>query len=143
MGYKTEQEMKNFKFRIWMREEKNFIHFERLIDICSRFGDEHVKNRDYLTEVLSEPQLWTGIQDKNRKDVYQGDIVVCELLKGEVTYQEEEGAFFIDHHTYLYAAIFSENRIQMEGDTVTIKKKKVIEVIGNIYENPELREENE
>lgn len=68
---------------------------------------------------------FTGLKDKNGVEIYEGDILSDEnLTKGIVKYDNYEAAFLVD---------FSKNDIHNLIDVDTWA-----EVIGNIYENPEL-----
>lgn len=76
----------------------------------------------------------TGLKDKNGKLIYEGDIVNiwCKNLTknqiSEVKFCEERAAFTFDYFTDY-------------GNIVPCTMEKTeIEVIGNIYENPELLE---
>lgn len=85
----------------------------------------------YFTEVTSDTVgQYTGIKDKNGKEIYEGDVIVVGDAKGVVKYREEYARFDVE-------GIYPSNCWFMMGIE---EEWDNIEVIGNIYENPELKE---
>ena len=69
-------------------------------------------------------ELYTGLKDKNGKEIYEGDIVVDEYMeRGYVHYADDEACYLITFNS---------------GDVSQFILDKESEVIGNIHENPEL-----
>jgi uncharacterized phage protein (TIGR01671 family) len=71
---------------------------------------------------------FTGLHDRNGKEVYEGDII--RNHEGDVA----EVKYVIEHATYMARLV---NPHQYHYIT-TDGKLKICEVIGNIYEHPEL-----
>ena len=86
---------------------------------------------------------YTGLKDKNGKEIYEGDIVKVKLYKGE------EEKYFIGKVEYFGSNFIvdadnnSEYHIyDLDGFGIDYRYKlEDCEVIGNIYDNPELLEE--
>ena len=86
------------------------------------------KEFEYFT--MHDDPIWqqyTGLHDKNGKEIYEGDVVNAkdyEVLPYKVIF--EDGAYCLDR---------PHNGIELSLTSVELYN---IEVIGNIYENPEL-----
>lgn len=75
----------------------------------------------------------TGLKDKNGKEVFEGDVVDC---KGRKAIIEWHGSFA----SFIYRFIDESQERKTKWDPLFLAYLK-FEVIGNIYENPELLEE--
>lgn len=80
----------------------------------------------YHVDVNSVGQF-TGKNDKNRKEIYEGDILRNESCKGVVSYRN--GAFVLD--------------LGKSCGCVYLFCLDSLLVVGNIYDNPELLKQNE
>ena len=126
--------MRNIKFRAWDKLNKNWFNpsntndgagltFDGEIAFCSQsqFGYIDPKNKNRFIV-----QQFTGLLDKNGREIYEGDIVIHEnpystsvtKEQGEIIF--DKGAFWLRNESG-----------DWYFDTSPI-------VIGNIFENPEL-----
>lgn len=85
--------------------------------------------------------LYTGLTDKNGKKIYEGDIVRVNLFgkvyyTGKIVYSDKNAAF--EFLQYVLVGIYSGKAAGHEK--MSAYDKSQIEVIGNIYDNPELLE---
>lgn len=125
--------MREIKFRAWIKKAKEMVPVtEILFDFnrknifrCTpRFGFD---NTEDSYAVLMQ---FTGLFDKNGKEIYEGDVVSAWSTGvktiGEVK-QRNDGMWFI------YPPLWHFNPNSKGRDDV--------EIIGNIYENPELLKE--
>lgn len=102
------------------------------------------KDKSYWTEVEEESvEEFTGLYDRKGREIYEGDIVKTQLDNepfGTVTWHEH-GYFFIDT-TYGHWSPFDEYApLGKIMDTFIDDKKIQVEIIGNVYDNPELLKE--
>lgn len=112
--------MREIKFRAWDKELKKWSD-KPLTDTVIEIN----LNTDYVWS------QFTGKYDIRGKEIYEGDIVRFqrregEFYIGEISYIEEYGAYFVIHSGISDNQLYAFSRY---------------EVVGNIFENPELLED--
>ena len=113
---------REIKFRGWSYDEKEWMN-PATIEVWDKTG---VLKAFYGGEYVIEQ--WTGLKDKNDKEISEGDIIKSEYYDkpaGFVAYNEKTGGYQIDG---------------LDGAPVTCFNfgASPYVVIGNIHENPEL-----
>ena len=91
---------------------------------------------------------FTGLLDKDGKEIYEGDIVLNKEIGGYgmeyvgvVRYYEEDCRFGIDTTTtnkFTKRLLFTDGECSFNDGHCTIKYYNEYEVLGNIFDNPEL-----
>jgi len=119
--------MRTIKFRAWDTRQKCMQTWEFLNKLCP-FEDL------FKSKLYSPLMQYTGLTDENIKDVYEGDIIKRPIYQIPAEYCGDE-LFVVEfnHCAFREVPIDRHNK----GDVLSDFN---IEVIGNIYENPELLE---
>ena len=127
--------MREIKFRAWDKENKIMI-----IDDCSILVDSsdgailNSRKDDYETELVL--MQYTGLKDKNGKEIYEGDIGLHNTWRVEVRWNGKMCYYYVEFSKTQFG---NNYRTRLYECYSTIKPYKIdFEVIGNIYENPEL-----
>lgn len=138
--------MREIKFRAYHKTRKEIYDVYSIV-----FGKYVFKNTDDGIGSAGNPDDWedvillqyTGLKDKNGKEIYDGDIVGFviphETYKGYAVVFEEGS--FVCYHTKLkdeYNKPLRWGTLQRGLEIADNKAFKGLIVIGNIYENPEL-----
>jgi uncharacterized phage protein (TIGR01671 family) len=151
LQHKEHPTMRKIKFRAWNKQYKEMHSHKELTQAVdmgiideSRIGGTLYRTRRYdsvLNGILKNDELadryvlmqFTGLQDKNGKEIYEGDIVT---MKGHE-----------DEKHWTCAIYYSDGRFQMNKENNeyfigSISQNYILncgfEVIGNIHDSPEL-----
>lgn len=148
-----------YKFKIWDKTEKKFLPLDSKtentdswisIDNTGVYLVERDNARDvaFFTDITEDVIILqcTGLKDKNDKLIYEGDIVkyfcpaeYCSdgLHKCPECYSGENGSVHYDEDLAMYEYRSKSDECPL---TDNINTEEDLEIIGNIYENPELLE---
>lgn len=124
--------MKNIKFRAYDSLAKKMYNWTELLN-------QNLKNIFTIPEQCGYNLMqYTGLKDRNMKEIYEGDIVKFRFKDDREEFPDLIG--YIEYQTTFTAFRIMSNQGSFKIDITEIK---FIDVIGNIYENPELLEEGE
>lgn len=112
--------MREIKFRAWHEKLERMIYD---IGVEDEWTDENGK---VWSDMKGNLMQFTGLKDKNGKEIYEGDIVRTSLygqIDCEVVFMKS--GFYLLLDTGIGTNLYPMTDVMME-------------IIGNIYENPEL-----
>jgi len=115
--------MRIIKFRAWDKKKKEMVHLQ----------DIHLP---WWSNVYSEPMQFTGLNDKNGVEIFEGDIVTKDRkINAEVYY--EKGEYRVKmKQPYVKNALEGDGFFGREAvREVWAKIDSRCEVIGNVWED--------
>lgn len=145
--------MREIKFRAWDKLNKEMINIESI-----NFQERRVYRNDVSYRNFNDTELmqYTGLRDMKGKEIYVGDVVKLIYTGIEISTDRLEVlkrfVGIIKYENGIFKIVRTEKSV-IESKYFEIEQKKVseifiyskiydLEVVGNIYENPELLEED-
>lgn len=110
--------MREIKFRAWNGKSMFYSHNNQVNSDVTQLTCFFNRLRD-----TAPIMQYTGLKDKNGKEIYEGDFVLpfSDLPKNDKS-----------------IIVYEVNQFRIKGKSLYWNWEADIEVIGNIYENPEL-----
>ena len=126
--------MREIKFRAWVKDRKAIFEVV-LINYVTKKVTYLLERVGHLLSIRDakfndvELMQYTGLKDKNGKEIYEGDIIFLHGSKYKVIFKTEGARFVLRNNEFELEITFINNN------------NKRMEVLGNVYENPELMED--
>lgn len=120
--------MREIKFRFWSINERKMLHNEHPYVDVNYFN--LINGHLWAYEVMQ----YTGLKDKNGKEIFEGDVLMTlwgDSCSGVVEYNAQYAVY----NFVCKERNFTYDFIETQSDEY--------EIIGNIHENPELIEVDE
>ena len=140
--------MREYKFRAWDNENNQMLDVQELnFEDCFYGGEMQIKTtmyNDYFDCREMPLMQYTGLHDKNGKEVYEGDIVLIDAYKYEGPEFSREYLVKYNELLGMWTLIDLENYDKEEFITFEDLNgwyRLDIELLGNEYENKELLNE--
>lgn len=158
---------RELKFRAWDKKEKIMhSHVQDWYDNVTQEKDEPYQSEQSFGDILDNPERYivmqfTGLKDKNGKEIYEGDIlgysqeenknIQTEFGRASVhfgEYDDENWEYGRSAIGWYCVGFEAYRRIGGKIDRYWFDSKSLLEiphweVIGGIYQNPELLKETQ
>jgi uncharacterized phage protein (TIGR01671 family) len=133
------------KFRAWDNIRKRMCYFEPGFSWDDEYNNWYLFTKDFKNTVCDAPfgdninlMQFIGVLDKNKKEIYEGDILRSNIfpydLLATVKYLDDRGYF-------IWFVRKDEKHATWNDFGDFLDEDCWCEVVGNIYQNPELLKE--
>jgi len=127
--------MRTIKFRKWTKNTEGKYRMKQ----CSA---EDLSSENFILACDGELMQYTGLKDKNGVEIYEGDIVL--MFQPDIPQWKMKADRKIlevkwgDEYANFYLQRIDKEDENNPGGRWTAQLVKDMELVGNIYENPEL-----
>ena len=127
--------MKELKIKAWLKKEKKMVSIIGIdfnYEYIRYTEDDNLFNENYKTAEFKNIELlqFTGLKDNGGQELYEADVIKfndgIDDIYGLISYDDEDGAYRVSYEN------ITEHLSEREGD---------FEIVGNIFENPDLHEQ--
>ena len=126
------------KFRAWSKDKEILAEVVSIDFWSENTVTEYFRERDFDDIVLMRS---TGLFDKNGKEIFEGDIITDGFKIREIKNHQTLGFYMLDEERNENFLSDTASIEDFEEDAKIVSE--ILEVIGNVYENPELLEVTE
>lgn len=152
--------MRELKFRIWIKDEERY--YDELDEESYLImpngnviytSEAHEQNDEWFRDTINATnnvivEQYTGLKDKNGKEIYTGDIVEALIdgvwaIDNSLSFGKVKWKLEVIYNDIRFMDVFRVIGSKSAPDRIYYlfdKELSELEVIGNIHENPELLE---
>lgn len=131
------------RYRAWNKTQKEMYEVDDIMSI--EFGKSEISVKtlffeqtnyyDFDDVVLMQS---TELRDKNGKEIFEGDVVTDGHTTGDIKNHPTLGFYMVDDNGV--ERWFSNGATIEDFEEDVETAARILEIIGNVYENPELLE---
>jgi len=124
------------RFRVWDIKNKSWMSMCNVVmaltgkEFYWNFGYESLKDIPFKEIKISQ---YTNVKDKNGKDIYEGDIVICSMIYCK-TKIEHRGIVVFEKGSFI---VGSDTMVDKYITFIELFNEWDVEIVGNIYERGE------
>lgn len=123
------EHIERLKFRAWDNYNQRMLKVKSI-----HFNDEGIaiviNPLEFISSKYVELMQYTGLKDKNGAEIYEGDIANISIDDGLIYVNEALATIEFDRGCFECK--------ELDGVTYCLSEVQEIQVIGNVFENPEL-----
>lgn len=131
------------RYRAWNKATKAMYEVDDIMSIDFGKSEISVKTlfferTNYYKFDVIELMQSTGLADKNGKEIFEGDVVTDGHTTGDIKNHPTLGFYMVDDNGI--ERWFSDDATLEDFEEAVKTASEILEIIGNIYEKPELLE---
>lgn len=131
------------RYRAWNKATKEMHEVDDIVSIVFEEKQicvktlffERTSRYDFDDIVLMQS---TGLRDKNGKEIFEGDVVTDGYTTGDIKNHPTLGFYMVDDNGV--ERWFSDDSTIEDFEEDVETAARILEIIGNIYTNPDLAE---
>ncbi len=120
--------MREIKFRAW-NEKRKVMAYDLIFQF---FSDGRIFFQPNHNDIVNNIMQYAGLKDKNGKEIYEGDIAKVTYTYSGINKYTEIGVMEFDENIAQFHFVMKKSLFEDDYSGL------IVEIIGNIYENPEL-----
>ncbi len=138
--------MREIKFRAWHKKYKRMykvmsLNMDEREGVWAHvWGRDPINNSDFLFAIQPKDIVvmqYTGIKDKSGEEIYEGDILDASYMS-PLSGERIQKIYKVFHKNATFYVEMIDTHANMDRSLQFVNKDA--EIIGNIYDNPELSE---
>lgn len=134
--------MKNIKFKVYDYDSKTMYNQEDLIITFDSIGEDVYVYKDGKVEPLYRYELLPCIRlkDEGVEEVYEGAIVEVTIIDKFDEIEKSVGVVMYDEDDFSWLIRELDDSYWYLNEYPSSEGKRILKIIGSMYENPELLE---